>query len=83
MKTNYVFIPVVPANLPLIETLIEKKVEDRYLFGEHTLVIELPYSTSRIPDNPTLEFASIEEIRQAFGEIAAMPTTTLYHTTRM
>lgn len=82
MKSNYVFIPVVPANLPLIETLTSEKVDSRYLYGEHALVIEMPSSPGQAP-MPTLEFASIEEIRQSFGEIASMSTTTMYHETRM
>lgn len=82
-KTNIAFIPVVPANLPLIETLMSKKVEDRYLFGEHALVIEMPSSNGDLPINPTLELCTIEEIRQAFGEITSMTTTTMYHETRM
>lgn len=82
-KSNYVFIPVVPANLPLIETLMSKKVEDRYLFGQHALVIEMPSPVGDAAIHPTLELSSIEEIRQAFGEITSMNTTTMYHETRM
>ena len=81
MKSNYVFIPVVPANLPLIETLMSKKVEDRYLYGEHALVIEMPAPADSAL--PTLQLLTIEEVRQAFGEITSMPTTTMYHATRM
>lgn len=82
MKSNYVFIPVVPANLPLIEMMTEKKVEDRYLFGEHALVIEMQRFEG-VQQAPTYDFATIEEIRQGFGEIASMSTTTIYHETRM
>lgn len=82
MKSNYTFIPVVPANLPLIEMMTEKKVEDRYLYGEHALVIEMQYFQG-VQQAPTLDFATIEEIRQSFGEITSMNTTTMYHETRM
>ena len=82
MKINYEFIPVVPANLPLIEFITSEKVPDRNLFGEHALVIEIACTPGSAPSAITT-YMTIEEIRQAFGEIASMPSTTLYHDTRM
>ena len=82
MKINYEFIPVVPANLPLIELITGEKVLDRNFFGEYALVIEIACTPGEAP-TAINTYMTIEEIRQAFGEIASMNSTTLYHETRM